>query len=102
MGATITWERIEDGVYRRPAKNGRPIYKAYRQGGRREDGTQKQETATFNGSKLPNALKAARLWRARGEVQRDAGALPVAAASSMTLQEAYERLHADPENKYAP
>jgi integrase/ribosomal protein S16 len=94
--AGVTWERVEDGVYRREGRDGKPIYRAVRQAGKDpETGKYLQETATFNGSKLQNALREARLWRAEGAVEADKGPRPRNVAAKLTLREAYEKLHVE-------
>jgi integrase len=86
----VSWERVEDGISRREGANGKPIYRAVRQGGKREDGTWTQEVKTFNGAKVANALREARNWRAVGTV---AGPREVNAAASLTLKQALDDLH---------
>jgi integrase len=98
--AAVTWERIEDGVYKRAGADGRPIYRAVRQAGKREDGTYAQEVRTFNGGKVPNALREARNWRAEGTVLQATGPRTVNAAANMTLQQALDALHQA--ESYAP
>ena len=96
----LTWERIEDGVYKRQGRDGKPIYRAVRQAGKREDGTYAQEVRTFNGGKVSNALREARNWRAEGTVLQAIGPRTVNAAASMTLKEALDALHRA--ESYAP
>lgn len=100
--AGVTWERIEDGIYRREGREGKPIYRAVRQLGGKDPVTRRypQEVRTFNGSKVKNALKEARLWRAEGAVEADKGPRSKNAAASMTLQEALDALHQA--ESYAP
>jgi integrase len=98
--AAVTWKRIEDGIYRREGREGKPIYRAVRQAGKREDGAYAQEVRTFNGGKVPNALREARNWRAEGTVLQATGPRTVNAAANMTLREALDALHQA--ESYAP
>ena len=91
------WVRVEDGIYKRMGKTGKPIYKAVRQAGRREDGTYAQEVATFNGAKIREALAEARRWKGAAPGARHV----IPQASNLTLEQAYEQLHSDPEVEYS-
>ncbi len=98
--AALTWERVEDGIYRRQGAGGKPIYRAVRQAGKREDGGYAQEVKTFNGAKIASALREARNWRAEGTVQQASGPRVVNAAANLTLREGLEALLRD--EAYAP
>jgi len=101
--AGVTWERVEDGIYRRDGAGGRPIYRAVRQAGKDpETGKYAQEVRTFNGAKTQNALKEARLWRADGVVQLERGPTTVNASAKRTLREGFDYLHTYREYPYAP
>jgi integrase len=101
MGSTVTWEQIEPGIYRREGRDGKAIYRAVRQAGKREDGGYAQQVRTFNGSKIANALKQARLWRSMGAVAVAKGEELVSEAAAMTLRQAFEAFLADPDANIA-
>lgn len=96
--AAVQWEQREPGIYMRLGKDGKAIYRAVRTSGPRDPETGKypQEVRTFNGAKVQNALKAARLWRAEGIVASEAGNRP-SSNRKLTLRAAYEAVHADGE-----
>ncbi len=101
--ATVMWERVEPGIWKRTGADGKAIYRAVRQAGKDpETGKYLQETETFNGGKIQGALREARIWRSEGRVQLSKGPRTTTRASSMTLREAFDARQNDTDDPLAP
>jgi integrase len=101
--ATVTWEKVEPGIWKRTGADGRAIYRAVRQAGKDlETGKYLQETETFNGGKIQGALREARTWRSEGRVQLSKGPRTRTRASAMTLREAFDARQNDTDDPLAP
>lgn len=97
----LKWEKVETGIWKRVGADGKAIYRAVRQAGK-ESGRYLQETTTFNGGKVQNALKEARLWRSEGKVALSKGPRTSTRAASMTLEQAFQARQNDADDALAP